>query len=337
MRWRKIVITILLSFAVALNTSALCFALVNESKDESVVGILQLVFALYLVIISARSVTQTEPESHSASIIHLSTLTTLASLLLATVAMLPSTPLPVIKTRDGLPLQGIWYSLVFLYTLACVLGVTVPLGPLLHHPPEHIYSAKTVAAITNRETANVCGVIGALYAFPLSPSPSQQCVTGASIWETLLFSYTTKVVWLGNIADNLDIGDLPILAADMRAAFNYSRMRSALRRYQLQIFSWKPSPGSGLSLAYKLARLNSRVLTVEVLIVIVSAVLFYGPAFFMRRLISYLEGDPHRENTGWGWVYVFGLFMSNAIMYLGACRGPVVLSLMVMISPLSTL
>jgi hypothetical protein len=137
-----------------------------------------------------------------------------------------------------------------------------------------------------------------------------------------MFSYTTKVVWLGNVADNLDIGDLPILAADMRAAFNYSRMRSALRRYQLQIFSWKPTPGSGLSLAYKLARLNGRVLTVEVLLAAVSAVLFYGPAFFMRRLISYLESDPHRENTGWGWVYVLGLFISDAIMYLGACLGP---------------
>jgi hypothetical protein len=168
MRWPKIVITILLSFTVALNASAVGFALVNNSKDDIVVGILQLVFALYLIIISACSVTQAEPESHSASMIHLSTLATLASLLFITAAVLPSTPPPVIKARDhdGSPLQGIWYSLIVLYTLTCALGVTTPLGPPLHHPPEHIYSAKTVAAITNRNTANVCGVIGVLCALP---------------------------------------------------------------------------------------------------------------------------------------------------------------------------
>jgi hypothetical protein len=164
--------TTLLSFTVALNASALGFALANESgKDEIVVGILQLVFALYLLVISARSVTQVEPESHSPSIIHLSTLTTLASLLLITVAILPTTPPPVIKSTDETPLQAIWYSLVFLYTLIGVLGVTTPLGPPLHHPPEHVYSDKTVAAITNTDPENVCGIIGTLCAlFLFCPS-----------------------------------------------------------------------------------------------------------------------------------------------------------------------
>jgi hypothetical protein len=163
MRWRKIVITTLLSFNVALNASALGFALANENgKDEIIVGILQLVFALYLLLVSARSVTQAEPESHSASIIHISCLTTIASVLLVTVSILPSTPPPVIKLSDETPLQAIWYSLVFLYTLTCVVGVTTPLGPSLHQPPEHIYSDKTVAAITNSDPANVCGIIGTL-------------------------------------------------------------------------------------------------------------------------------------------------------------------------------
>jgi hypothetical protein len=133
-----------------------------------------------------------------------------------------------------------------------------------------------------------------------------------------MFSYTTKVVWFGHGAETLDVGDLPIVPKDMRAAFNYARMRSGLRRFQLRIFSWKPQPGSGWGLMYTLARLNIGVLTVEAILAAISASLFYAPAFFLRRLIAYLETDPKRENTGWGWVYVFGLFTVNAITCLRA-------------------
>jgi hypothetical protein len=315
MRWRKVIITILLSFTVALNASGLGFAIANESRNEIVVRTLQLVFSVYLIVVSARSVTQADAQSHAASIIHLSSLTSLASVLLVTVAILPVTPAPVIKARGKSPLQAFWYSLVLLYPLICVLGITTPLGPPLHHAPRNLYSAKTIAATTNQDPSNVSGIIGAHDALELC-HPSKGFI-GASIWDVLLFSYTTKVVWFGNVVEKLNIGDLPIVPTDMRAAFNYARMRSGLRRHQLRIFSWKPQPGSGWSLAYKLACLNGRALTAELILAAISAVLFYGPAFFLRRLISYLEADPHRENTGWGWVYVFGLFMSNSVMFLG--------------------
>jgi hypothetical protein len=48
----------------------------------------------------------------------------------------------------------------------------------------------------------------------------------------------------------------------------------------------------------------------------VSATLFYSPAFFLRRLVEYLEIDPGREEKAWGWVYVIGLFASTATLFL---------------------
>ncbi|KAH6905515.1 hypothetical protein BKA70DRAFT_495907 [Coprinopsis sp. MPI-PUGE-AT-0042] len=298
MRWRKIVITFFLSFAVAVNAYRIGYVFINKSRNDMMDVVFQLVFALYLVIISAHSVTRNGSESHAASILHTTSLTTLASLLLATVAILPSTPPPDVQSSDEPSLHGIWYSLIFLYTVTCVLGITTPLGPPLHYPPEHIYSNKTVAAITNPSPANVCGIIG------------------ASIWGTLMFSYTTKVVWLGNVAESLDIGDLPILSKDMRATFNYARTRVGLRRFQLRILKWKPQRGSGWGLAYKLARLNVYALTAEAVLTAISACLSYAPVFFLRRLIAYLESDPKRDNPGWGWVYIFGLFMASSISYI---------------------
>ncbi len=47
----------------------------------------------------------------------------------------------------------------------------------------------------------------------------------------------------------------------------------------------------------------------------ISALLFYTPAVFLQRLVKYLEEDGKREDMSWGWVWVVGLFVSNAITF----------------------
>jgi hypothetical protein len=138
----------------------------------------------------------------------------------------------------------------------------------------------------------------------------------ASPWNILLFSYTTKVVWLGNIAESLDIGDLPIVPASMRATYNYARMRKALREIKLKIFSWSPAPGTGWHLIWRLIRLNYVILLVMLSLVTISTPLSFSPAFFMRKFVQYLEVDRNRENKEWGWVYVVGLFFTNVLAFL---------------------
>jgi len=140
---------------------------------------------------------------------------------------------------------------------------------------------------------------------------------GDSPWGTLLFSYTTKVVWLGNTATSLEVADLPIVPADMRATFNYSKMRRAMHQIQLRIGSWRPRSGSGWTLAYRMVRLNWMTITVVMVLSAISACLFYTPALFLRQFVAYLEVDRDRRDTGWGWVYVAGIFATNVTMYLG--------------------
>lgn len=133
--------------------------------------------------------------------------------------------------------------------------------------------------------------------------------------DIALFSYTTKVVMLGHKAVSLEIGDLPIAPANMRATTLFARMRAASKRIQLS-GRWKPKPGSGWELIYRLLRLNSLAFLMEVVLAAISAGLFYAPAFFLQRLVAYLEKDPLRISPGWGWVYCAGLFFSNTANYL---------------------
>ena len=119
------------------------------------------------------------------------------------------------------------------------------------------------------------------------------------------------------MAESLDIGDLPIVPASMRATYNFSRMRKALRKIKLEIFSWSPAPGTGWNLIWRLIRLNYVMFLVEFIVVAINAAISFAPAFFLRKFVQYLEVDPDRENKEWGRVYVVGLFFTNVLAFLG--------------------
>jgi hypothetical protein len=103
----------------------------------------------------------------------------------------------------------------------------------------------------------------------------------------------------------------------MRATYNHARMSKALREIKLKIFSWSPTLGTGWHLIWRLIRLNYEILLVVMTLTAISAVLFYAPALFLRKFVQYLEIDPNRENKGWGWIYVLGLFVTDVLVCLG--------------------
>ncbi|KAJ6612747.1 P-loop containing nucleoside triphosphate hydrolase protein [Mycena sp. CBHHK59/15] len=293
-RRRKIFICLLFAAIIGVQTSRLVLTLANEDTTPVATYALHLCYALYLFGVAAFSVNRSDVDGHSESIWHLTALTTLPAFCMAFTAILPSDP--VIASIHVV--MRLWYAALSLYSVACVTAWTTPLGPPLHYPPSAIYSPKTVTAITNTDAENVTGLVG------------------ASPWDTLFFSYTTKVVMLGNNAESLEIGDLPIVPASMRSTYNYASMKRATRNIKLYIGSWKPTPGSGAILAYRLLRVNIYGLTAQFLLAASAAVLFYAPPFFLRMLLAYLEEDPDRENTSWGWVWVFSLFSTNIISFL---------------------
>jgi hypothetical protein len=140
---------------------------------------------------------------------------------------------------------------------------------------------------------------------------------GASVWDTLLFSYTTKVVHLGNTAQSLDIGDLPVVPGDMRATYLFRSMRSALSTIRLDRFIfWDIRPGSGWELAYRLAYVNRVAFATQITLATIGAVLYYGPPLFLQKLVKYLETDPERRDRSWGWFYAFGMFATTAVLHI---------------------
>ena len=160
MRWRKALLSLFLAFAVVISTVSLGWSIVNNDHDDVKVYSLHLCFALYVFVISARSVLQVTTDDHSDSIIHLTALLTVAFSLMGSTAILPDSPPPVALSIDEPVLLGLWYTLLGIYTVGCILAYSTPLGPPLHYPPSDIYSEKTVKSITNTDERNVCGTRG---------------------------------------------------------------------------------------------------------------------------------------------------------------------------------
>jgi hypothetical protein len=159
MRRRKALLSLFLAFAVVISTVSLVWSIANNHHDDMRIYSLHLCFTLYVFVVSARSVFQATKDDHSDSILHLTALLTVAFLLLGSAAILPDS-LVAVSIDDESVLLGLWYALLGIYTVGCILAYSTPLGPPLHYPPSDIYSEKTVKSIANSDEHNVCGTTG---------------------------------------------------------------------------------------------------------------------------------------------------------------------------------
>ena len=290
MRIRKLLLILSFAAILTVETISLSFTLVAASTTDVAIGILRVLFYSYMLALSALFISQATVAGHDQTILHLGALTFFSSLLEVFSRIFPDTP-PVVQIFADTAILTLWTISLTLNILSTVLVFTLPMGPTLHYPPSLVYSSSIdlSSAVAIPTVANVCGS------------------TSASLLSTIIFSYTTPVVYLGQRLTSLEIHDLPIVPVAVRAIYNYHLFRAAPA---ISNTPW--------ALAYKLFTINRGLFVYMFFLTAISAVIFYAPAFFLRRLVQYLQDDPKRENRGWGFVEVIGLFCAMTISNLSA-------------------
>ncbi|QRV91406.1 multidrug resistance-associated ABC transporter [Ceratobasidium sp. AG-Ba] len=168
---------------------------------------LQAFFLVYLLGLSACSLNTSEISAHWNLTVHAATLSISALTCLFIAKVLPETPR--FATQYQKPLDNLenileWTVLGFL--LVSTASITTPMAP------------------GTRD--NVVGEVQ------------------ASVASILLFSYVTPIVMLGYKSASMEIRDLPILKASMRAPHIYATMRSIIRRVKLAP-RWRGSMARG--------------------------------------------------------------------------------------------
>lgn len=93
-------------------------------------------------------------------------------------------------------------------------------------------------------------------------------------------------------------------------------MQHELQENRHRIASWHLRTGSGWILTYHMLRLNWAGISLMLVLAVIAAGLFYAPALFMKWFVAHLEVSPDRQEIAWGWVYIVGIFASNAAVCL---------------------
>jgi len=112
-----------------------------------------------------------------------------------------------------------------LLLVAGLLVGTTPRGPKLHFPLEKIYTPKTIASLKEMAQSDE--------ATPSSKTaldPSVPNVTGeasGSVIDYLFFNYCMAIIKTAQTSTSLDVWDLPVVRANMRALGLYKAMRKA--------------------------------------------------------------------------------------------------------------
>lgn len=161
MRLRKLGLALIFSLIVAIQAASLGWAIAENDVKSLPIHTLHVVFAFYLLALTA-SVVNKDYSPHSHAIIHLSALTFFASGLLGVIGLVPSSQGPVAKitSLSSSLSEVLWYLVLALYFVSFVVVVTTPSGPALHYPSERIYSDKTMMALSSNYLDNVCGITG---------------------------------------------------------------------------------------------------------------------------------------------------------------------------------
>ena len=154
---------------------SLGWSVTTLDPKDAIVPSLNSLTALYLIVVTISTLNDDVPDIHFTQVVHIGTITTIATLIFGSIMILPSSQVTTSAEAEDAISWGLRYAVGALYAVACIISLNIPRGPAMHFPPEQIYSEKTVASITSRYRDNVCGIVN------------------DSIIGILFFSYTTKV------------------------------------------------------------------------------------------------------------------------------------------------
>lgn len=192
--------------------------------------------------------------------------------------------------------------------LAFLIAGTIPRAPAYHFHSLYTYSVRSDLA--DKNIANVSKNIE------------------ASVLGMLMFSWVTPVIKEGSSKVQMGLDDLPHLSASFRTVTLFRNFRKAARKsVESAIASKKfliandlegPRDGLGYApkifnrLLWRLLVVNRFTFSLNCLLAFVTAALYYLPAFFLRKLLTFLEADrdvQERDKT-LGYAYCLGLLLS---------------------------
>ncbi|GAA6024648.1 hypothetical protein JCM8202_000420 [Rhodotorula sphaerocarpa] len=125
----------------------------------------------------------------------------------------------------------------------------------------------------------------------------------------ILFAWISPVLRSSYQVDIISEETLPSLPATDRAKNGWDRIRASEHLMDAAPKGWN-------ALLWRLVVVNQRLFIWQIILSAMNAVLYYAPAFFLQKLVHFLETREERAERGdtslhWGYVYCVGLLMGS--------------------------
>ncbi|CAD6589269.1 MAG: hypothetical protein CYPHOPRED_004772, partial [Cyphobasidiales sp. Tagirdzhanova-0007] len=258
-------------------------------------------FWTLLAVLSILSFPKRNISRHWRYTIYLSVLTLTSSVSIWARLLIPSSaiviPTASSKTSDSSAKEIASFALTVvtacLSLIAFILVGTLPRQPSCHFQSPYTYSVRSDTP--EKHVANV----------------SQN--VEASVLGILLFTWVTPVIRLGHKKEQMGLDDLPHLSASFRTITLFRNIRSSAK-HSVEKRLIKAKSSSAIEIV-----INKVAFVVNCGLAFVAAFLYYLPAFFLRKVVAFLEVSHQRDSNGaaLGYAYCFGLLISlviNAIL-----------------------
>ncbi|CAG8540389.1 15319_t:CDS:10 [Funneliformis mosseae] len=126
----------------------------------------------------------------------------------------------------------------------------------------------------------------------------------SSLWDFMMFSTVNQLIRKAYSQPSFNDTDFDQLPYALRASTLYNKFKR-----------WRNH-----SLLYRLVRTNRKYILIQSFYVIIVSVLYYAPYAFLYRFIEFFQNYKEKHESGetleWGFIYIFGMLISNIVLQL---------------------
>ncbi|CAG8606010.1 17882_t:CDS:10 [Rhizophagus irregularis] len=125
-------------------------------------------------------------------------------------------------------------------------------------------------------------------------------ISYSSILDFITFATMTQLLKSAYYKDGLSDSDLDQIPFNLRAITAHHNFKV-----------WRSK-----SLLYRIWKANLHIMIYQLITTVFTALLFFVPVVFLYNFLEYIQKKPLNKASDWGYVCIFGMLISNFLLYL---------------------
>jgi len=145
-------------------------------------------------------------------------------------------------------------------------------------------------------------------------------IASCSVFDFLFFGWVAPIVSEGYKKEQMDQNDLPYLTAEYRSSNLFKAISSSVAEASKGQSGVMKAVGRAPKwinpLLWRVIVINKHGFGLQIMLALLNSVLYYAPAFFLRKIVFFLEhkeSPDEQQSAAFGFAYCAGLLLSMVL------------------------